>query len=128
MNAMRRQTRALDVALLMASLLLVACGDGPAPAGEASALADDAAAIQAGAAMAIARTPAASADRAGSAPARAARASDAAAGMACPSPPAEPAASDAGRELMQAADPDAVVPEPEPEPVPAPPESSADPG
>ena len=126
MNAMRRKTCVLAVAVLMSSLVLAACGDGPAPTEEASALAGDAAAIQPGSRVAIARTPSASAERDPAGPTRKRRASDAAPGEVCPSPVDESAPIDGGREVTQAPEPEAIVQDLAPAPVP--PQSTGNPG
>ncbi len=109
MNAMRRKTGVLAVAVLMSSLALAACGDGPAPAEEASALAGDAAATRTDARVAVARAPAASAERDLAGPTRARRASDAASGAICPSLADEPAPIDGGREVTRGPEPEAIV-------------------
>ena len=118
MNAIRRKTCFPAVAMLMSSLVLAACGDGPALTEQASALSGDTAATQPGARVAVARTPAASPERDRAGPTRASRASDAAPGGACPSPADEPAPIDGGREVTPGPEPEAVGPDPAPAPVP----------
>ena len=126
MNAMRRKTCVLAVAVLMSSLVLAACGDGPAPAEEASVLAGDAAAIQPGSRVASAQTPPASAEGDPAGPTRGRRASDAAPGGVCPSPVDEPVPIDGGREVTPGPEPEAIVQDLAPAPVP--PESTGNPG
>jgi len=126
MNAIRRKTCLPAVAVLMSSLVLVACGDGPALTEEASAPSGDAAATQPRASVAVARTPAASPERDRAGPTRARRTSDAAPSGACPSPADEPAPIDGGREVTPVPEPEAVGPEPAPAPVP--PESTGNSG
>ena len=126
MNAMHRKTCIPAVAVLISSLVLAACGDGPAPNEVATALAGDAAAIQRGSTAAITRTPAASAERDPAGPTRIARAPDATPGRVCPSPADEPAPIDGGREVTQGPEPEATVQDLAPAPVPR--ESTGNPG
>jgi len=126
MNAISRKTCFLAVAVLVSSLVLVACGDGPALTEEASALSGDDAAPRPGARVAVARTPAASPERDRAGPTRARRASDVAPGGACPAPPDEPAPIDGGREVTPGPEPEATSPDPAPAPVS--PESTGNPG
>ena len=127
MKTMRGTTCVPAVAVLMSSLVLVACGPAPAPAEEAAAaLAGDAAAIQPGSTEASARTAAANPGRDPAAPTWTARASDAAPGGVCPSPADEPAPIDGGRKVAQAPEPEGIAQDPAP--VPVPPESAGNPG
>ena len=119
MKTMHRTTCVAGAAVLMASLVLAACGAGPSPAEEAAApLAGDAAAIESGATAASARSTAAIPVRDPAGATRTARASDAAPGGACPSPADEPAPIDGGREVTPGAEPEATVQDLAPAPVP----------
>jgi len=111
MNTLRGTTRVPAVAVLMAGLLLAACGPDPAPTEEASApLAADVVTLRP-------QSTAAAGHAAASAilvrdvpvPTRIARASDVAPGGACPSTAAEPAPVDGGREVTQVPDSDVPV-------------------
>ncbi len=128
MTTMRGTTCVPALAVLMSSLVLAACGPGPAPAEEASAsLAGDAATIPSGStAAASARTAAVVPGRDAPVPARTARASDVAPGGVCPSAADEPAPIDGGREVTQGPEPAATVQDAAPAPVQ--PESPRNPG
>lgn len=118
MNTLRGTTRVPAVAVLLASLLLAACGPGPAPAEEASApLAVAADTLGSGS-----TAPAASAipGRDVPVPTRVARASDVAPGGVCPSTADEPATIDGGREVTQVPESDVPVQDT----APVPPEAS----
>ncbi len=118
MNAMRGTTCVPAVAVLMSSLVLAACGPGPAPAEEATALlAGDAATIQSGSTAASARTATAIPGRDAPGPTRTARASDVAPGGVCPSAADEPAPIDGGREVTQGLEPADTVQDVAPAPV-----------
>lgn len=126
MNAMHRKTCIPAVALLVASLALAACGDGPGPNEVAAGPAGDAAAIQRGSTAAIARTPVASAEHGPAGPTRIARATGATPSGGCPAPADEPAPIDGGREVMQGPEPEATVQDLAP--APAARESTGNPG
>jgi hypothetical protein len=117
MNTLRGTTRVPALAVLMASLLLAACGPGPAPADEASAPLATAAVTRPGSTAAAAHAGSAVSGRDAPVPTRVARASDVAPDGVCPSQAEEPATIDGGREVTQVAEPD--VPDAAPAPVPA---------
>lgn len=118
MTTLRGTTRVPAVAPLMASLLLAACGPGPAPAEEPSApLAAAVDTLPPGSTVADAHAASAIPRRDAPAPTRIARASDAAPGGVCPSTAGEPAPADGGREVTQGPESDVAVQDAAPAPV-----------
>ncbi len=105
MNTLRGTIRLPAVAVLMASLLLAACGPGTAPAEEANA----AVTLRSGSTAPAVRVASAIPGRDAPVPTRIARASDVAPGGVCPSRTDEPAPLDGGREVTQVPESDVPV-------------------